>query len=587
MSDIFGYTGKNSAKEILLSGLSRMKSANKDMAGFVLKEENYFKTFKIKGSPEDLSIKAKPLESNSTIGLAQCSREEKCKASSLTAPPSSNEAFAVVCDGEIENFKALKKWCAEPFPILTNEDLLLASLCKAEEKSKIALIEKTSAAIHSNISFAFISAEENAIYCKSSSSKLIIGISEGGSFVSSELGALLPFCEKYAVLESGESAKLLSDRVLFFDSKMKRIKKSFKNVTAGNYSVNNSISAGEIYCCPLAVKETFSRFIHAHRIDFDFLKLGSRFIEKINKIVLIAQGDEYLRALASKSLFETYCGITALSFTSKEFIFSNTPIDKNSLVIAINSNGENKETLFAINKAKEFGAKTIALTKNKSSALMRECAGAIISGNESESNMKESNYISDYLTLCLFALYLSSKLEIVSDLYLGVSLKMAEMLSGITSAVIKRTPKLETASKTLEETENIFLTSANADFSICLEAQRIIRQTTNKLIKTIGAEELSNYPEALITGSSVFVLITDKEHYQYEINNIYRLKNRGANVIIITSESIEEELEDFENVISFTDSLSVFNIIPCLVCVYKIALLSKEGSQNKGIEQSA
>ena len=587
MSAIFGYIGNNSAKEILFSGLSRLKSGGKDVSGIALKENDAFNTFKIKGSPEELSKKAHRLETASNIGLAQCSREEKFKASSLTAPPSSNELFASVVDGEIENFNSLKQWCAEPFPILTNEDLLLACLSIMNDKNKLKLTENVSNAMSGEPSFAFMSADENAIYCKSGKTKLIIGTSSDGSYVSSELGALVPLCEKYLVLESGETARLTEDRVFVFDTKMKKIKKSFKNIAAQSYTVNNYLSSDEIYCCPLSVKEIFSRFIDFHRINFDFLKLGVRFIDKINKIILIGQGNSKDTALASKSLFETYCAVTSLAYSSSEFLLSNAPVDKNTLVIAISQNGENKTTLKAVNKANEAGAKTVALTKSRHSAIARECSQAVITGNGYENNMAVSTFLSHYLTLCLFSLYLSSKLEIASDLYLGVSLKMVEMLSGIVSAVIKSSPKKEAASSILDKAESIYITSANSDNSICFEAEEIVRNTLKRNVQTVCAYELSEYPCELLRSSAVIALITDKEHFQSEINNIYRIKNRGANVIIITSESIEEELEGFENVISFTDSLSAFNVIPALAGVYKIALSVKENEGKQDVEKTA
>ena len=418
MSAIFGYIGKNSAKDILLSGLSEFKGAGEDMSGIILKEKEFFKSFKIKGTPEELFNKIRQLESTSDIGLAQCSREEKCKASSITAPPSSNENFAAVMDGETGNFKSLKKWCGDPFPILTEEDLLLACLCIMNEKNKIELIQKVSSAFSENPSFAFISSEENAIYCKSGKFGLILGTSPDGCFISSELGALMPFCEKYAVLENGETAKIFQDRILVFDSKMRKIKKSFQNIKAQSYAVNNYFQNYELYCCPLAVKEIYNRFVINHQINFDYLKLSARYIDKIDRIILFGQGSSEKIAFSSKSLFETYCGITTIAFQSSEFLYSNTPVDKNTLIIAISQDGENKATLSAVKKAHEFGAKTVAITKNKLSALSGECNLSIITGNEYENNMPASAFISHYLTLCLFSFYLSSKLEIISDLSL-------------------------------------------------------------------------------------------------------------------------------------------------------------------------
>ncbi len=588
MSGIFAYTGKDNARDIILSGISKLKNRGQDMAGFVLREENAFASFKIKGTPDELSHTHSQTENISTTGIAECAREEICKASSLSAPPASNESFAVALDGDIQNFLSLKKWSSRQSAIVSREDLVLACLCIMNEENKIALANKVYTAIIGSPSFAFMPAEENAIYCKSGSSKLIIGYSKSGSFLASELDALLPFCEKYAVLEENESAKLLQDRIIVFDSKMKRIKKTFQNIKSQNLITNDFVQGDELYSAPLAIRETNSRFIKNGQIYFNSIKLSNRYFDRVNRIILVSNGSSKNTALAAKSLFETYCSVYTDALDSSEFLTSKVPLDKNALIIAISPDGENKSTVLAVKKARANHAKTIALSGNTNSALARECDYCInTSSKNGESPLSFRAFISDYLTLCLFSLYIGSKINIVSDLYLGVTLKMAELLTGILSAVIKSSLKLEKTAKLLLSSDEIYITCAGEDNLLCHEAERIIRETLIKNAKAVLPGDLSDYPEQLINSKTVIVLITDKNSFQREMKNILRMKNRGANIIIIASEGIEEEVEGFENIITFTDSLPALNPITCIASVYKIALLADKTAKEKDMEQSA
>ena len=553
-----------------------------------MKDEEAFNSIKIKGSPSELGEKAKQLESTSTIGLAECSREERCKASSITASPSSNNLFAVAIDGEIENFESLKKWSNEPFPIATEEDLLLACLCIMNKDNKIELISAISKSLAGNPSFAFISKSENAIYCKSGKSQLIIGTSPNGVFLSSELNALLPFCEKYTVLNSGESAVLSQNKLLIFDSKQKRIKKAFISVGEKSYFVNDYLLADEIYYCPLAVKETYNHFVKNQELDFGFLKLSRRYIDRINKIIIVGSNVSKNTAFLCRHLFETLCTITTIAFDSYEFNCSDTPIDKNTILIAISHRGESKSTIECVKKAKEMHAKTIAVTSNKNSALARESDFLINPYCDFESSsISLRSFISSYLSLCFFALYLGERINIVSKLYLGVCIKISEMLSGKISSVIKSNPGIEKAASLLAGAENIYVTGLGADFALSLEASQKIREIAKKNAFSLCLDDLSEYPKELIASSRVIALITNKELSKKAMKSLRRIKSRGAEVIIITSEGIEEDIEDFENIVTFNDSLPVFNPIPCISCVYKIALLADEEAKNQNTEQSA
>ena len=588
MNGIFAYTGKDNAKEIILSGLQKLSARGSDMSGIVLREEESFVSLKIKGSPAQLTEKANSLESNSKTGIGECTFERRFKASSVIAPPSSNNLFAVAVDGDIENFKDLKQWSREPFSIAGDEDLLLACLCIMEENNKVNLAQDIFEKLEGAPSFAFVSNEENAVYCQSGKTKLIVGSSGSGAFVSSELEALIPFCDKYAVLESGEIAKLTKDRIFVFDNKLRRIKKIFHPINEQSRSYSDFLSSDELYSSSVAVKNTFCRFVKNGEINFDYLKLNQRYLDKIDKIILLGGASEKRTAMLSKSLFETYCFINASSFEADEFLSSKTPVDKNTLVIAVSERGEDADILDCIRKAAAFKAKTIALTANRNSALARESDFLISTNALVEGNRRTlSGFISDYTALCLFAFYVGEKIGIISKLYTGVAVKMTEMLSGILSSAIKDSNNLENAAFSLAGSENIFIAGTGNDCFLSAEAAAKIRELTVKNANSLSLGELCDYPEELISSGAVFALICDSENLNSSIKRLRRLKNSDAKIVVITCDSAANELEEFENVISFNDSLPALNPISCIAVIYKIALLADNINKKGNVDKSA
>ena len=572
MGNIFGYIGTENAKEILLSGISQF-STPQDTAGIVLKENKGFISLKV--SPEELKTKADNTERKSTLGLAQCS--EECRR------PALNSLCAVSLDCEIENYKALLSQAKCPFPVSCDEDLLLALLSVDDAKNKIETANKISSMLKGGIGFAFISAQENAIYCKSGFKKLIIGVSKIGYFVSSELSALIPFCEKYAILEENEIAKLSKEKALFYDSKQKKIKKSFEIIANKRFITVESSVFDELKHLPVAIKNLISIFVEKGKINLDYLKMSTRLLDRTDKIVLLGTGNSLNLALLAKPLFETYFSLTAESQSPLEFLNSFSPIDKYTLVILISESGEEKEMLRCLQKAKQNASKTLALTNNPYSALSRESDFELFVPLEYKASPLIT-YLSDYLALCFLALFIGVKIETVSSLYLGVTLKMAEMLPGIISSVLRSASKCESAAQLIYKSDNIFICS---DCFSENEAARIIRQNAEKNADASRIEELSEYPAPLLNGSAVFAIISEMTNLGIKKASLRKIKSKGANIIIITSESTEGELEEFESIITFPDSLPIFDSLPCLAIIEKISLLAQRMTNEEAQEQSA
>ena len=569
MSGIFAYTGNSSAKEILISGISKLYNSNDKTSGIILKEEGGFTELKVNAPPSELETK--PLESDSKTGIAKCAKNGRCVFSALTSPPAANSLFAAAIDGEIYNFSALKRIYQNQLPILSEDDLLLACLSAFREENKIRLTQKISELFFANPSFAFISADEDAIYCRSGIMKLIIGVSQNGVFLSNELGALVPFCEKYIVLESSESARLSRDKISVFDSKQRKVKKVFTPICFSNTKESSPLPLDDVYYAPLVLKEIYRSFVRNQQFCFHFLKLKSSYINKINKIILLGAPPSKSAAHCARSVFENYCTLCACFFDSSEFLFSKTPIDKNTLVIAVSKSGEDKSTLLAIRKAKESKAKTVAITGNSLSALARESDRLInpLPFYESRS-LPLTDFISEYFSLCLFSLYLGYETDVISELYLGVSLKMAELLTGILSSALKITLKHEKAAKHIDASDCIYVCSPGADNSLSFAAAEILRNETEKNAFAVAPCELEKYPAPLLNNSLVIALITDKESYTKSLGCFLRIKAQGASIILIAGEEMRQEVDELESIISYNDSLPAFNPLPCIASVYSI-----------------
>ncbi len=585
MSGIFAYIGREKPQKVLLDGLKMMQHRGGEVNGITVCDKSGFVSVKTLGGIDELADSCREFAPSGNCGIAKTALQMRCRGAS-SAVPASNQLYAAACDGEIRNFNNLKQWTRTPFPVYTDDDLLLACLCITHIESKTELCAKISAALSGAPSFAFIQKDENALYANAGNNCLFVGVSESGCCVSSELSALAGF-ERYAVLTKGETVKLRTDKTVFFDSKGKKIKKSLTPVTGRFFIGSKTLLTDEIHGCSQAAREVYSEFITNSKICFDSLKMSKRSVEKMTRIILVGEGSSYHAAVYACCLLETLTDIPSASYPAGEFMFSRCVLDKNTLVIAVSHRGETDSVLNCIRRAKAAGAKTLAVTGSKISSLSFLCDKTVSYNCDYTDGVSLRSFIYSSMTLSLFALYIGVLDSVVTDIYLNVALKMAEMMSGKIASAIKENTAFAGALKLIFQSENVFTCAVSTDFSAALETADKMRALAAVNCAAVNISELVNYPKGMLENAAVLAFVTGKDRSpQCEIY-LSRLRTIGAKVVLFTTENIEEEMTAFDSVISVNDTLPIFNPLPCVAAGYRLAMLIKLANLQQNGEQEA
>jgi glucosamine 6-phosphate synthetase-like amidotransferase/phosphosugar isomerase protein len=246
------------------------------------------------------------------------------------------------------------------------------------------------------------------------------------------------------------------------------------------------------------------------------------------------------------------------------------------MLIAISYNGENIATSACAQRAKNNGAKTLAITTNSSSFLSHICDYKITSKNsfgDGDSSLK--SFVFSYFTMCMLSLYLGRKSDVISEIYLNVSIKMAEMLSGKISSSIKNSPLSEMCSNIILDSDSVFVTGLGQDAFFAKEACQKLKSLAD--IPSIYCP-LDSLEEEVSRANNctVVAIISDKNVLQKVIYCLRRARALGAQVIIVTVSNVEEEIQDFANILSTDSSVPIFNPLTCISSIYKLATTIKE-----------
>lgn len=584
MSGIFGYVGTENAKELLLDGLNSLKHRGQDSCGFALRINEDILQIKSVGELGSLINKSASVKCESNLGLAQCDMTFRSKPTPITAKPSANNLYAVAMDGIIENFDELKRKTGNPFLISSDEDLILAMLCVMNEQSHLVATQRVAELINGAPSFVFFANDEEAIYCSAGSNPLVVASSSKGFFVASEINSLAPFCNKYLVLEKGEFAKITRDKLVLCDKKLRKIKKPFSTLNV-DLSNDDMLFIDELLYLPSIVRDELNALVKNYKLNFDELKINRRTVDKIKRIVLIGQGSSLNSARLVSHFFEQMTDIPCIAYDSSELLCSKTIIDKDTLLIAVSHSGESIFTIKACMRAMAFGAKSIAVTGNKNSYLARVC-NEIVFTKCTLYTSSIFSFASSYIALTMLCMYIGKKSGVVNDLYLNVNLKMSEMLPGKISSSIKNTSSLEGIANAIYGISNIYVSGLGSDYSLAREVADNFSRYADMNARAFPLSELALNDAVRLKGNVVFALITNDDISQNALSYFRRVRSMGAKVLIFTTESISETIADFDNIVSFNDSLPLFNPLICICGLNKLSSIIADKKNDEKQQQA-
>ncbi len=118
---------------------------------------------------------------------------------------------------------------------------------------------------------------------------------------------------------------------------------------------------------------------------------------------------------------------------ASEFRYRNLVIDDKTLFIAITQSGETADTLSALRKAKEHGAKVVSVCNVVGSSISRDSDSVIYTHAGPEIGVASTKaFTTQVISLFLFAIYLGRERGVMSadeaGRYLGEVVKLPEVI---------------------------------------------------------------------------------------------------------------------------------------------------------------
>lgn len=592
MCGIVGYVGKKQAAPILLDGLSKLEYRGYDSAGMAIYNGERIDIQKATGRLKVLSELTHDGQTMpGTIGIGHTRWATHGEPSDLNAHPHFNkeQTIAVVHNGIIENYLKLKNLLMDRgYEFCSDTDTevvahLLDYYYKKHGKDPLAAVSSVSHRVEGSYAFGILFSDyPDTVFSVRKDSPLIVGQSDNGNLIASDVPAVLKYTRDVYFINNEEIAKLTENEVSFYNIDGEPIKKEPKHI---DWDINAAEKNGyehfmlkEIYEQPKAVRDTISPRIKDDEIIIEELGMSEEEIKNVRKIHIVACGSAYHTGVTSKYIFEGMARISVEVDLASEFRYRNPILEKDALVIIISQSGETADSLAALRLAKEQGITTLGIVNVVGSSIAREADKVMYTWAGPEISVATTKaYSCQLVAQYLLAIKFAQVRGMISKDEMKQYLHDMEMLPNQIEGLLANKERIQKIANRYVAAKDVFFIGRGIDYAISLEGSLKLKEISYIHSEAYAAGELKHGTISLIEdGTLVTAVVTQEELYKKTISNIVEVKTRGAVVLAVTNDdNIEiEKAVDYVIYIPktnpyFTNSLA---IIPLQIFSYYVSV---------------
>lgn len=589
MCGIVGYVGSRQAQNVIIEGLEKLEYRGYDSSGIAVIHDRSINTAKFKGrlSVLDNYTKENPITGN--VGIGHTRWATHGAPSDINSHPHLNnkETIAVVHNGIIENYLTLKEELQSKgyqFVSETDTEVIAHLVDYYYEGDLLEAVFKTIKKLKGAYALGVIAKDSpEEMIAVRKESPLIVGISEDGNYIASDVPAILNYTRDVYFLDNGEVVRLTPSGVEVFDFDSNPVDKEVHTV---EWSVDAATKGGydhfmlkEVYEQPQAIRETLTRRIDEDGyIKLDDIKLSAEDLNNINKIYIVACGTAYHAGKIGKLAIEKLAKIPVETDIASEFRYSDPFVDDRTLLILVSQSGETADTLAALREAKRKGARILSITNVVGSSIARESDDVFYTWAGPEVAVASTKaYTTQLIAFYMVALNMAIKKgTITKEKYFEV-LDELKTLSGKVESLLEDTEAEKSIAQRIKEKSSLFYLGRGADYQTALEGSLKLKEISYIFTEAFAAGELKHGTIALIEeGTPVVAIATQKDLVEKMISNIKEVKARGAYVYAITTEGETEIKKVADEVIYVPETLDllkpVLSVIPTQLIAYYTSL---------------
>ncbi|MBD5445521.1 MAG: glutamine--fructose-6-phosphate transaminase (isomerizing) [Lachnospiraceae bacterium] len=553
MCGIVGYIGTKQAAPIILDGLSKLEYRGYDSAGMAIYDGEKINIRKSVGRLKILENLTHGGENMPGLcGIGHTRWATHGAPSDTNAHPHFNteETIVVVHNGIIENYIQLRnKLLNKGYKFVSETDTeVLAHLLDYYYKGNpLEAVTKVLHRVEGSYALGIVFADcPDQIFAARKDSPLVIGQSDEGCFIASDVPAILKYTRKVYYVDNYEVVRLRNDHMHFYTVDEEEIKKEPVTI---DWDANAAEKAGyehfmlkEMYEQPKTVSDTLSPRVKGNDIVIEELNMTDDELKAIRKIHIVACGSAYHAGMTGKYALEGLARIPVEVDLASEFRYRDPILEEGAMVIVISQSGETADTLAALREAKARGCKVLGIVNVVGSSIAREADNVMYTWAGPEIAVATTKaYSAQLIALYLLAIKLGKVRGKISEEAFTTLLGDLKCLPDQIELLLNNKLKIQKFANRYIGAKDVFFIGRGIDYAISLEGSLKLKEISYIHSEAYAAGELKHGTISLIEeGTLVAAVATQPALYAKTISNMVEVKARGAFVLAVTCEGNTE-----------------------------------------------
>lgn len=595
MCGIVGYVGGEQAAPILLDGLSKLEYRGYDSAGVCVFAGGKLQVAKAKGrlkALEELTDGGKALPGTVGIGHTRWATHGAPSDENSHPHMADGGKIAVVHNGIIENYLALKEYLQSQGKTFYSETdtEVVANLIELYYDRGCAFpeaVRKAVERVEGSYALGILCQDyPDTIIGVKKDSPLIFGYGENANYIASDVPAILKYTREVVYLNDGDLLIMTPSGVSFYDAHGEPVTKTAEHITwelsAAEKGGYEHFMLKEIHEQPKAVRDTIHPRIRDGKIVLDDIRLPVRYLANLRRIYIVACGSAYYVGVHGKYIIEKLCQIPVEPVLASEFRYADPVLDNTTLVVIISQSGETADTLAALREAKRQGARTLAVVNVVGSSIAKTADDVLYTWAGPEIAVATTKAFSTQLSVMyLLALFIAQELRALTQNRFDQLVSDLQQLPEQIAQTIQpeQEAKIQYYAARYFNNRDVFFIGRNLDSATCLEGSLKLKEIAYIHSEAYAAGELKHGPISLIEdGTLVVATATNPEIFDKTMSNVREVAARGADILGITVEGLEEEIHKTMDSAIFVPRTDVLfqpslSVVPLQTFAYYVALM--------------
>jgi glucosamine--fructose-6-phosphate aminotransferase (isomerizing) len=557
MCGIVGILGRRPVAPLIVDALKRLEYRGYDSAGVATLEHGTLTRRRAQGKLVNLEARlaAEPLAGTSGIGHTRWATHGA--PTEGNAHPHATDRVAIVHNGIIENFQALRKEIRAAGRTLesdTDTEVIAHLLTMALDRGlkPVEAMAETLKRLEGAFALAVLFAgDEDLLVAARRGSPLAIGHGDGEMFLGSDAIALAPFTDAITYLDDGDWAVVTRKGVTIFNDLDVVVERPLTHAVASSLTVDKGnhrhFMLKEIYEQPEVISHTLG-----HYVDFSTGRIrlpdGPPLdFANVRRLSMSACGTAYYAGLIGKYWFERLARLPVEIDVASEFRYREMPLEKDGLALFISQSGETADTLASLRYCAEAGQGIAAIVNVASSSIARAATHVLPTLAGPEIGVASTKAFTCQLTV-LFALAVAAGRqrgflsEADEERLIGAAIEIPRHAAH----ALKLEGQIETLAKDLAKATNVLYLGRGTSYPLALEGALKLKEISYIHAEGYAAGELKHGPIALIDETVPVIVIAPHDHvFEKTVSNMQEVAARGGRIILLTNErgAAEAEIE--------------------------------------------